>query len=917
MVNIKQDKKAAFQIKRYCWSADLPLCILTNFEELAVYEKTKPNKNHNASIGRIKYYKYTDYVEKWDEIVSIFSKEAVRTGKFDNFVTGHQGIKKGTSEVDEEFLKEIENWRLILTKNISNRNKELPIEKLNHAVQLTIDRIIFLRIAEDRGIEKYKQLKDLLELSNDNKDEYPVYEGFIEICKKADVKYNSGLFHFKEEKGISLSADELTPNLKIDDGTFKQIFKNIYYPNCPYEFSVLPTEVLGNVYERFLGSKIRLTKSNKPKIEYKSEVKKAGGVFYTPQYIVDFIVENTIGVLLKGKTPNQVSKMRFVDPACGSGSFLLGAFQCLIDWHIKHYSGLKKPPKDVIYTGKDGITRLTVTEKKRIVLNNIYGVDIDPQAVEVSKLSLLLKVLEDSNKDELEAQQKLFQERALPYLGDNIRCGNSLINSFMLDGCDFDIDKIIELKPFNWEKEFSEVLESGGFDAVIGNPPYVKESTSKESFDGLRKSPYYQGKMDLWYFFGCAALDLVKDKGLVSFIATNNWITNSGASKFRNKVNDNAKFKLFVDFGNYKVFDTASIQTMIYIMQKNSSDNNYSFNYAKLLEDKISKKQVNEFLHSKDTVNCLRFKAAFNRKDNKDSYFNFMEKDLSKLLDKIERSDNVISMDSNELSQGIVSPQEFLIKKTANSLNNVYPIGTGVFVLSDEELNSLNLSDEELELIKPFYTTEELIRYYSNPKNKKWIIYTKSNINKYIKNYPNIKNHLNQFKRIITSSNKPYGLHRARRERIFTSEKIIVTRKCAVPTFSYADFDAYVSQTFMVINSERFNLKYATGILNSKLIQFWLKYKGKMQGNNYQLDKEPLLKIPLILTNNEQENKLIDLVESIIDLNERLISSSNSNQKRILEDQIEIKDNKLNQLVYELYELTDEEIEIVENSLMN
>lgn len=280
-VDIETDKNPAFQVRRYGWSAKLPLCILTDFEELAIYEtNTRPDKNQNASIGRIRYYKYTDYIEKWDEIANIFSKNAVMSGDFDNFASGQKGTKKGTSEVDEEFLKEIDNWRLILAKNIALRNKELSIEELNHAVQLTIDRIIFLRIAEDRGIEKYEQLKNLLDLSDNDKDSYPVYEGFIEICKKADAKYNSGLFHFTEEKGINLDADNLTPTLNIDDGVFKQIFKNLYYPFCPYGFSVISTEILGNVYERFLGKKIRLTKSHQAKVEEKPEVKKAGGVFF-------------------------------------------------------------------------------------------------------------------------------------------------------------------------------------------------------------------------------------------------------------------------------------------------------------------------------------------------------------------------------------------------------------------------------------------------------------------------------------------------------------------------------------------------------------------------------------------------------------------------------------------------------------
>lgn len=916
-VNIDTDKNPAYQIRRYGWSAKLPLCILTDFEELAVYETTtRPDKNQSASIGRIKYYKYTEYIEKWDEIYNIFSKEAVLSGKFDNYANNTKGLKKGTSEVDKEFLKEIDRWRELLARNIALRNPNITKDELNNAVQLIIDRIIFLRMAEDRGIEKYQQLKNLISLSSKNKEEYAVYEGFLEICRKADAKYNSGLFHFTEEKEISLDADNLTPTLKIDDKVFKDILAPMYYPDCPYEFSVISPEILGNVYERFLGKEIRLTKSHQAKIDYKPEVQQAGGIYYTPQYIVKFIVENTVGELIKDKTPNQVSNLRFLDPACGSGSFLLEIYQYLLDWHLDYYSNLERPPKDVIFTGKDGITRLTINEKKRIVLNNIYGVDIDSQAVEVTKLSLLLKVLEDQNKDVVEQQQKLFQERALPYLGDNIRCGNSLVNNQMLLDEDLNIDQILELNPFDWEKEFSHIFEQGGFDAILGNPPYVKEGTNKNAFDGLRNSPYYQGKMDLWYLFGCKAIDLVKENGIVSFIATNNWITSFGASKFRNKVNNEAKFDLFFDFGNYKVFDTAGIQTMIYIMRKNSSDNNYHFNYAKILDEKLSIDDVNKLLRSKVSNDKLvKFRAAFNRKENENSYFNFIDEDISKVLDKISNA-NVTYLENNELSQGIVSPQEDLNKKNAEKLNDVYEVGTGIFVLNDEELKVMNLNEPEYAQIKPFYTTKQILRYFVNKKNQKWIIYNKSDINKNISKFPNIKKHLDKFKKINTSSNKPYGLHRARKEEIFTKEKIIATRKCLIPTFSYADFDVYVSQTFMIINSERINLKYLTGILNSTTVQFWLKYKGKMQGNNYQLDKEPLMKIPIILTNEEQEIELVDLVNSMLCLNLELINNQNNpNKKRIIEDQIYLTNKKINQLVYELYNLTEAEINIVEKHI--
>ena len=711
---IDTNKSHAFQIRRYGWSAKLSLCILTNFEELAIYETTtRPNKNQNASIGRIKYYKYTDYVEKWDEIWNIFSYESIEKGRFDNFVDGHEGIKKGTSEVDNEFLDEIENWRLILAKNIALRNKELTIEQLNHAVQLTIDRIIFLRIAEDRGIEKYGQLQRISELANNDKDDYPVYREFIKLCKKADAKYNSGLFHFKEEKGIKTCADELTPNLKIDDGKFKQIFKNLYYPNCPYEFSVISTEILGNIYERFLGKRIRLTESHQAKVEEKPEVKKAGGVFYTPKYIVDYIVENTMGVLLEGKTPNQVSKMRFVDPACGSGSFLLGAFQYLIDWHIWYYSKLKKPPKDVIYTGKDGITRLTVREKKRIVLNNIYGVDIDPQAVEVSMLSLLLKVLEDSNKDELEAQQKLFQERALPYLGDNIKCGNTLIGTDILEQ-DLEMDEIAKINPFDWEEEFKKVFENGVFDAVIGNPPYVSWS------EMLNRTPFENGKyLDLEYscrpnhkdaqpnlymFFLIKTLNLINN-GFVGYILPQEWLFQ--VQDFRDYLLSNTgEIKIFKFDSEFRVFKNKNCvvgtNSLILFLENNNKNKLSIYETSELDENEVQKllKDYPEVRSDKLSFNTSTKDRFIN---NRWEFFNdFIESILSKSSDFVDFKNK----DYFKVIGGF-QPNIDLSKK---------------YILStDEGLNQL----EKSFIFPCIYEARSFKRYYLNDENQYWVVLNK------------------------------------------------------------------------------------------------------------------------------------------------------------------------------------------------
>jgi len=346
-VDIKADIHPAYQLRRYAWSAKLPLSILTDFEEFAVYDcRTRPKHTDKASAARIKYLTYKDYIEKWHEIADIFSKDAILKGSFDKFAASAKG-KRGTTTVDKEFLSELEKWRSELARIISLRNRKLSQSEINFAVQRTIDRILFLRMCEDRGIEQYGQLQAI----SSGKQTYP---RLFEVFEKADHKYNSGLFYFQKEAGRPESPDGLTPNLLIDDNPLKYMLHSLYYPQCPYEFSVLPAEILGNVYEQFLGKVIELTPAHRAEVKEKPEVKKAGGVYYTPSYIVDYIVKNTVGKLLGASpdtlsevegsdydchsresgnplrlaprpvlgvlTPKQISSLRILDPACGSGS---------------------------------------------------------------------------------------------------------------------------------------------------------------------------------------------------------------------------------------------------------------------------------------------------------------------------------------------------------------------------------------------------------------------------------------------------------------------------------------------------------------------------------------------------------------------------------------------------------------------
>ena len=545
-INIKSGTHPAYQLRRYAWSAKLPLSVLTDFEELAVYDcRVRPVKTDGSAKGRVIYMTYKDYAERWDEIAQIFSRDAILKGAFDKYAESTRK-KRGTAEVDDEFLKEIESWRDVLAKNIALRNPDLTARDLNFAVQRTIDRIIFLRICEDRKIETYGRLAALRSGAN-------IYRRLCQLFQEADQRYNSGLFHFSHEKTRTGSPDELSLKLEIDDKVLKNLLNRMYYPESPYEFSVLPADILGQVYEKFLGKVIRLTPAHYAKIEEKPEVRKSGGVYYTPTYIVDYIVKNTVGKLLNGDdlnnpapiTPKKAASLRILDPACGSGSFLLGAYQYLLDWHRdryiedepeKHARG--RPPR--LYRGQNGEWKLTTAERRRILLNNIYGVDIDPQAVEVTKLSLLLKVLEGETEETIDNQLKFFHERALPDLGGNIKCGNSLIGPDFYDDKQpdlFDTEDHYRINAFDWEAEFPDILNAentkddeknkkNGFDAVIGNPPWISLKgkfrndifTQQERDYLVRKYKGDTYRPNIYEYFVKRAIWLTCDKGLHSFI---------------------------------------------------------------------------------------------------------------------------------------------------------------------------------------------------------------------------------------------------------------------------------------------------------------------------------------------------------------------------------------------------------------
>lgn len=654
----------------------------------------------------------------------------------------------------------------------------------------------------------------------------------------------------------------------------------------------------------------------------------------------------------KATLEDKLAEVKICDPAIGSGAFPMGLLNLLCKCRLALKPIEEREKRSTI-----------ATFKRDIIQQNIYGVDIEKGAVDIARLRFWLSLIVDEESPEVlpNLEFKIMQGNSLleNYEGIDLsgiagerknrtraqaKQQTSLIfdEKQAMEQIQKDLNKFykteshtekesltlsinngvknyikyiapqksteIEAMPvpndkfFLWHTYFRDVFDrkgKSGFDIVIGNPPYIKEYTNKSAFNGFREtSPYYMGKMDLWYGFACHGLDLLGKNGHLCFIAQNNWTTSTGAKKLRKKIASDGRIKQLLDFNTYMVFENASIQTMIMLFEQNNTDDNYIFDYRTLLTG-ANKADALQLLLKKNT-NFTKYQAPiFSRVQFRNKLFTFSEND--NLLNSISQNKEFL-LDS-EIAQGIVFPQDFLDRKGAEKLNNNYSVGSGIFGLSSSELKSMQLNQMEKNLIQPYFTTEQIFRYYTSPQNTQWLIYTDSSFKnkKRMKDYPNIKSHLDKFAKILTSDNKPYGLHRARKQQFFQGEKIISLRKCPDrPCFSYSNFDCYVTQTFFSIKTSRWNMKFLTGVLNSQLVAFWLKNKGKMQGGNYQIDKEPLLSIPLPIATPAQQKPIIDLVDSILTEKKKNPKANTSEQEK-----------EIDKRVYDLYGLTEPEINII------
>jgi predicted type IV restriction endonuclease len=934
-VNLKDNAEPAYQVRRYAWSAKLLLSILTDFEEFAVYDcRDRPNPSDKASKGRVKYYRYTDYAEHWDEIASVFSREAVLKGSFDKYAVSERR-KKGTAEVDAAFLAEIEEWRDKLAHNIALRNTELSNRQLNYAVQITIDRIIFLRICEDRGIERYGELMALLNGTD-------LYPRLMSLFRKADDRYNSGLFHFQREKGRHEGPDELTPELVIDDKPLKEIIRSLYYPDSPYEFSVLPAEILGQVYEQFLGKVIVLTAGHHAKVEDKPEVKKAGGVFYTPSYIVEYIVKQTVGKLLEGasitlyksKPPKLDRPLRVLDPACGSGSFLLGAYQLLLDWYLDYYQ--KNDPKawaatkeaPICQSGGQG-WKLTTQERKRILLEHIYGVDIDTQAVEVTKLSLLLRVLEG------EKNLVLFHnERALPDLSNNIKCGNSLIGpdfykNQQLDM--FDTEERYRVNAFDWQTEFPEAFKEHGFDAVIGNPPYIRSQLLAET-DRRYFSLAYEAAThtyDIYVVFLEQGLRLLNSKGKLGFILPNKFFTTDYGEGIRRLIAKRQLLRALVDFQDGQVFSRAGTYTTLIFL---SSAAQTQPQYVALGDEfrKGGERAVSDLL-SNDVVTLSQMSIP--EDGSRWTLGAGVHRDL---LSRLHAKYPMFSTLNPHIFQGLKTSADKVY------LLHVQTTRGGLLIAR----NALGEAVEiEKACVKPIVKGEHVQRYSIDTSSHMYIIYPyelsdsgqvelmpEHTIKRV---FPKTWEYLLKNRSLLGARDKGkwakrvdwYAYARSQNIGTFPGEKLLLPY---MTTRLRASIDRRGDLFFVNISTGGYGLRadlqghsilYLLGILNSRLMDYAIaQMTNRFRGGYFAVNKQGIERLPFrrIDFTSDAERQyhdgMVTLVESMLQLYEVLSVAKTPAERTSLERQIAATDAEIDRLVYELYGLTEEEIRIVEGA---
>lgn len=950
------------QAKGYAWNTkQVFFVILTDFEEFRFYDASiKPNER-KPDEGLLLPLKYTEYLSKIEKLWE-FSKERVAAGSLEAMLPRDRRTQRLRIPVDETFLDEMTGWREELARNVHKNNPDLTSKQLNEVVQRLLDRIVFIRIAEDRRIVEKDQLRAAVEEWEARGDKVHIYEWLNDLFHRINEDFNGEIF-----------KPHLSESIKVDSEVLAKVIERLYPPKSPYRFNVIGVELLGSIYERYLGKTIRPT-AKTVRVEEKAEVRKAGGVYYTPKYIVDYIVKNTVGKVIEGKTPKQIEKIRILDPACGSGSFLIGAFQCLIDYHVRWYT--EHPEQEVrhahpsldfmreVHTDPDGSKRLSVYRKAKILKNNLFGVDIDPQAVEITMMSLYLKALE-GEKSQLPPKQSL-----LPELKYNIICGNSLIGPDIYDqGTLFADEERDRINAFDWYAvapvydrrravapvsspatgdediaatktirrsqtaatalTFGHVMRQGGFDCVIGNPPYVRIQHMKEW--APVEVEYYKehykaassGNYDIYVVFVEKGLSVLKEQGRLGLILPHKFFNAKYGEPLRSRIASGKHLSEVVHFGDQQVFEGATNYTCLLFLDKES---NKSFEFEKV-EDLGEWRETGKA--TKGTIPAARATAV---------EWNFTVGKGAGLFEKLSK----MPVKLGEVAHLFVGLQTdaddvFILEELKKQ-------GKRVLCASKSTGRHHWFEDEHL---KPFLKGSLNIRRYCLTDLTKRLIFPYEtqdgrslliDPNEYKRRFPLTWAYLEINRERLSARNKGrmgrewYGYVYKKNHTRFGNSKLLVPSIAAGSCFA-ADLDGvyfFVGSGagggggYGITLSPESNLSplYLLGLLNSRLLSTYLKtVSAPFRGGYIALNRQYIERLPIRPidfpdpADKARHHRMVALVERMLELNKKKHSGklAPSELERV-EREISATDAAIDELVYELYGITDEERKIIEST---
>ena len=886
-----------FQAKSYGWNTtSVNIVVLTDFKSFKVFDTTiKPDLKQPllGLIFELKFEKFgtTDFGQLW-----LFSKEKVVSGSLDQLSSKDPAAKRLRIPVDTALIDQMTLWREDLAKDVYKHNPEKTAKELNDVVQRLLDRIVFIRLLEDRKIIDSRTLKEIVDTWKEGRHR-DIQTQLNLLFRELNNDFNGEIF-----------KDHPCEKIFYDSSVVAQIIDELYYPKSPYNFAVIGVELLGTIYEKYLGKTIRLTEK-RVKVEEKPEVRKAGGVYYTPKWVTNYIAEKTIDKLIEGKSPKQIESIHILDPACGSGSFLIEAVDHLFEYHLKYYESYQREAKRgelfsnvVVSYDEDGnpIPRLSIYKKGEILKNNIFGVDLDPQAVEITMMSLYIKILEGERA--LPHNKEL-----LPSLSKNIRCGNSVI------GMDFFDQKTLteeaereKINAFEWRSKKTGfgglVGETGGFNAIIGNPPYYDvrtlDSVQQEYFkNSSRWKEVYTRQSNIFYYFIINSVNLLKDNGLLSFITSRYWLEATDANKLREFILENCQIISIVDFRDIQVFKGVGIHTLIHVFKKGDFSNNDLIEVKIIDSDTLSKTGKNIEMELKNGHIPLIYK---NQNELSSDSWIFLKENQDSLFKKV--------------------------KERGEKLNRIFHVGTGiqtgrdsVFVVDEEIVNRYKLEKAGL---KKWIKNGQIQKYFLEPSNL-FVIDGRNDhdISKFKNILQYIEDNRSQLKtryEYIKGKCKLHEWSTVREIKLLDiGKKIICPYKADTNRFFLLENEAYFSKdVYQLVKlpnvSEEY--EYFLGLLNSKLLEFYFLNFAKKMGRIREFYAEQLLCLPLKRINPQSPTE-VSVYEKIVALVKKIntLNTQGNKKDETLNREIRVYEERIDKLVYSLYGLTDKEKQIIDN----